>query len=455
MIDAHVTIDTPRREPLAYSGLTVVIPTRNRANLAQAAIKSVLDQGLSQVTILVSDNSTDDAGPAALKAYCEGLDPRLVHYIRPAQPMPMSPHWDWVIHRALEQFDASHFLYLTDRMVFKGGALGSLIERARRFPDKVISYNGDRINDFSRPVFLEQKPGSGRLLEIPSQHLLNLTSRAVHPSCLPGMLNCIVPRAVFHEIERRFGSIFASISPDFCFAYRCLDVVDSILFYDKTLLIQYSIDRSNGLSYARGIASLDSADFLRQLSGVRMNYAAPVPEFQTITNAVLHEYCVVKQESGSPRFHEIDRFAYLGATERALNWIEDPTLLAAMRQLLRQQGWNRRKHYAWVLGKIASLLRHNFRGVARQMVVRVVSGNREQPVWKWLMRFGVQPPASTWFHFNSAAEAMAYDRRFPRKPARNLGHLWHLLEPPGAIHEVRWVSRGADARVLVEPLANT
>lgn len=455
MIDRHVTIDTPRREPLAYSGLTVVIPTRNRANLAEAAIKSVLDQGLSQVTILVSDNSTDEEGPAALRSYCEGLDPRVVRYIRPPQPMPMSAHWDWVIHRALEQFDASHFLYLTDRMVFKAGALSALIERARHFPDKVISYNGDRINDFSQPVFLEQKPGSRRLLEIPSTHLLDLTSRAVHPPCLPGMLNCVVPRPVFHEIERRFGSIFASISPDFCFAYRCLDVVSSILFYDKPLLIQYSIDRSNGLSYARGIASLDSADFLRQLSGVKMNYAAPVPEFQTITNAVLHEYCVVKQESGSPKFHEIDRFAYLGATERALSWIEDPSLKTAMHRLLREEGWNNRKHYAWVLGKVASLLRHNFRGVARQTVVRMVSGNLEQPVWKWLMRFGVQPPASTWFHFNSAAEAMAYDQRFPRKRARHLGHLWHLMDPPGAIREVRWVTNGAESRVLAKPLAHT
>jgi hypothetical protein len=453
MIDAQVTIDTPRREPLAYSGLTVVIPTRNRANLAEAAIQSVLDQGLSQVTILVSDNSTDDAGARALQTHCEGLDRRVVHYIRPSQPMPMSAHWDWVIHRALEQFDASHFLYLTDRMVFKVGALGSLLERARRFPDKVISYNGDRIDDFSRPVFLEQKPGSGRLLEIPSTHLLNLTSRAVHPPCLPGMLNCVVPRAVFHEIERRFGSIFSSISPDFCFAYRSLDVVSSILFYDKPLLIQYSIDRSNGLSYARGIASVDSADFLRQLSGVRMNYAAPVPEFQTITNAVLHEYCVVKQESGSPKFREIDWFSYLGATERALSWIEDPALKASMEQLLKAKGWNRRQHYAWVLRKIAALLRHNFSGVVRQSVTRIVSGTAEQPVWIWLTRFGVQPPASSWFHFNSAAEAMAYDRRFPRKRARNLGHLWHLMDPPGAIREVRWDARPADARVLAEPLA--
>jgi hypothetical protein len=87
------------------------------------------------------------------------------------------------------------------------------------------------------------------------------------------------------------------------------------------------------------------------------------------------------------------------------------------------------------------------------MLIRVISGNHEQPLWSFLMRYGVQPPSSSWFHFNSAAEAMAYDRRFPRKRARHLGHLWHLMDPPGAIREVRRDTRAADSRVLAEPLA--
>ena len=448
MIDPQVTLSTPRPGSPGYRGTTVVIPTRNRTALAQAAIKSVLDQGISHVTVLVSDNSTDEQGARALQAHCEKLDPRLVRYIRPPEPMPMSAHWDWVINRALELTDSTHFLYLTDRMVFKEDELQSLMEVAAQFPDKIISYNGDRIDDFGRPVFLEQKPWSGKVLEIPATHLLDLTSRAVHPPCLPGMLNCIVPRSVFHEIERRFGSIFASISPDFCFAYRSLEVVDSILYYDKPLLIQYSIDRSNGLSYARGIASTDSADFLRQLGQVPMNYAAPVPEFQTITNAVLHEYCVVKEESRSPKFRDIDWFSYLGATERALGWIEDPALAAQMRKLLEQQGWNRRKHYAWVLGKVSALLRHNFIGVLRRLVIPVAAGARMQGAWMALSRHGVQPPASAWFHFNSAAEAMDYDRRFPRKRSMTMGHLWHLMDPPGGIRELARKAQPKDAPVL-------
>lgn len=443
-----MTVSTPRLDSLAYGGTTVVIPTRNRAGLAQAAIKSVLDQRIPQVTVLVSDNSTDDANVRALQAHCEQFDPRLVRYIRPAEPMPMSAHWDWVIHRALELSDASHFLYLTDRMVFKADELDSLVGVAAQFPDKIISYNGDRIDDFGKPVFLEQKPWSGKVLEIPAAHLLDLTSRAVHPPCLPGMLNCIVPRPVFHEIERRFGSIFASISPDFCFAYRSLEVVSSILYYDKPLLIQYSIDRSNGLSYARGIASIDSADFLRQLGTVPMNYAAPVPEFQTITNAVLHEYCVVREESRSPKFRDIDWFSYLGATERALGWIEDPELSSAMRRLLTMQGWNRRKHHAWVLGKVSQLLRHNFLGVLRRLAMPIVGGARVQPLWMFLTRYNIQPPASAWFQFGTAAEAMAYDARFPRKRAWHMGHLWHLMDPPGAIRELPRPAPPKDAPVL-------
>src|SRR5438093_13745610 len=89
MIDPQVTIEAPRREPPAYGGLTVVIPTRNRANLAQAAIKSVLDQGLSQVTNLVSDNSTYAAAARALQAHCEAPDHRLEPFIHPHEPMPL------------------------------------------------------------------------------------------------------------------------------------------------------------------------------------------------------------------------------------------------------------------------------------------------------------------------------------------------------------------------------
>ena len=41
-----------------YQNLLVVIPTRNRAQLAIGAIESVLSQAVANVRVLVSDNST-------------------------------------------------------------------------------------------------------------------------------------------------------------------------------------------------------------------------------------------------------------------------------------------------------------------------------------------------------------------------------------------------------------
>ena len=43
-----------------YNGSVVVVPTRNRAQIAMNAIRSVVDQPVDNVQILVSDNSTSE-----------------------------------------------------------------------------------------------------------------------------------------------------------------------------------------------------------------------------------------------------------------------------------------------------------------------------------------------------------------------------------------------------------
>ena len=52
---------------MVYTGLVVVIPTRNRAAIAMNAIRSVLDQPV-EVGLLVSDNSTSETDREALSA---------------------------------------------------------------------------------------------------------------------------------------------------------------------------------------------------------------------------------------------------------------------------------------------------------------------------------------------------------------------------------------------------
>lgn len=54
----------------SYRGLVIVVPTRNRADLAANAVGSVVGQAGADVTVLVSDNSTREEEVARLSDFC-------------------------------------------------------------------------------------------------------------------------------------------------------------------------------------------------------------------------------------------------------------------------------------------------------------------------------------------------------------------------------------------------
>lgn len=398
--------------------ILVVIPTRNRAGLAQVAIASVLGQYCRNVRVLVSDNSTDPAEVTALRTHCETLDQSIVTYVRPARPLAMTAHWEWALRTGLARPGFTHVIYLTDRMVLKDGALSELAQLAAQYPLAVVSYNHDRIDDFRRPVRLEQREWTGRLFEIPSAQLLRLTARAIIPPCLPRMLNCISPVETLQVLSMRFGSVFASVSPDHAFAYRLLATVDAILYMDATLMIHYALDRSNGASYARGLASQDHLDFIANLGDSELNATAPIPAFHTASNPVFSEYEFVRAETSSARFPELDRFQYLGMMDFDARRLRDPQLAQAVSALLRHHGWNGAKRAVWLLQRVLAYLRRDPIGAVAHLATR--------------------PRA-----FGSVPAGLAWANSHPRRPRPRAVHfyLWPLMDPPGLVRDVQAASR--------------
>ena len=179
---------------MSYTGIVVVIPTRNRAAIATNAIRSVLDYAVENVAVLVSDNSTSASERETLAEYCAQRSDSRLRYVRPPDALSMPAHWDWAIHEALRSYAATHFLYLTDRMMFRRGALSEVLRLASLYSHKVITYNQDRIVDNVRPIRVEQCPGTGKLLEVNSLRFTWLLSQAVFHPGLPRMNNSVVPR---------------------------------------------------------------------------------------------------------------------------------------------------------------------------------------------------------------------------------------------------------------------
>lgn len=392
---------------MAYTGTVVVIPTRNRAAIAMNAIRSVLDEAVENVEVLVSDNSTSDAERDALAKFCAGLEG--LRYVRPPESLSMPAHWDWAIHEALRTYSASHFLYLTDRMMFRKGGLHEVVGLAARYADKVITYNADRIVDNATPIRVEQYPASERLFSINTLRISQLLSQAIIHPAVPRMLNSIVPRTVLDRIQQRFGNIFASVSPDFNFCCRCLELEESILYYDKAPLFHYALSRSNGASATRGEMTADYADFTANLND--SNWATPIPGLNTAVNYALHEYCLFKQETGSERFFELDMQKYLEANANESREVVDPQLRAETLSLLAANGYVEAK----TNGHTRSTGAASFTNRLQAKLKRLFTGGATTPAWLFLARtVAITPPGLNSFEFATLDEAIDYARNISR-----------------------------------------
>ena len=433
----------------SYSGTVVVIPTRNRAQLAMNAIRSVVDQPVENVEIMVSDNSTSQHDRHELESFCAKLTGARVRYVRPPESLAMPAHWEWAINQALEGYNASHFLYLTDRMMFRKGALKEVLDLAVLYPDKIISYNHDRICDDSRPIRLEQYAATAKLLEVDTLRLSWLVSQAILHHGLPRMLNCIVPRQVFERMRGVFGSVFSSIAPDFNFCYRCLDVEQSILFFDKSPLFHYALNRSNGASVTRGEMTADNADFTANLpvDDSMRNYATPIPQLNTAVNAVFNEYLIHKQETSSPRFFDLDFQKYLGAIAVELMEVRDPQLRNEMHAVLVEHGYREAGNGLPASARPSWLRRARLGSVVnklKRVTKKAVSGARTRPAWSFLARrIGITPPGEVGFEFGKLEEAIDYARNISRGNRKNWSPEVDLLQ--GRELPVTSLQRGSKA----------
>lgn len=397
---------------MAYTGLVVVIPTRNRAAIAMNAIRSVLDQPV-EVGLLVSDNSTSETDREALSNFCAPYSSDSFRYLQPPQSLAMPAHWEWAIHNALDLYpEASHFLYLTDRMMFRKGALRELTRLAALYPDKVISYNHDRIIDNVIPIRVEQYPASEKLLEVETLQLSRLVSQPIFHPALPRMLNCIAPRSLLRRMHDRFGTVFSSVSPDFNFCCRCVELEHSILFYDKAPIFHYALNRSNGASATRGEMTADYADFTANLTidNSATNFATPIPQLRTVVNYALHEYCLFKQQTNSDKFFDLDMQKYFEANANELNEVVDPALKAEMRALLIANGYREP-----TTNGQRTATRVGFATRLRAKIKRVLTAPATTPAWLFLARtLGIRPPGENSFEFASLEEAIDYTRNISR-----------------------------------------
>ena len=324
------------------TSVAIVIPTRNRADLAIEAIRSLLAISDARLLrVIVSNNSSEPGQVRQLADFCErSADARLLH-VRPAQSLPMAEHWDWAIEQALDRTDATHLALHYDRRV-STPSFGHLLELTDAFPEMAITYLLDLVYPVPPRFRVHQMPWSGGLYEIRTSRALRLASQGLLTDLwqvFPVLVNCVTPRSVFERVRERFGTFCASTSPESCFGFRFSALEERYLHFDMPLGIHYASARSNGMSYLRGETSGTFGDFVRLFGERPWLDAAPLPGVSLGQNVFYHEYARVQRDAGPEKFPPVEMDGYLKDLARGLAWIDDPVRRSAMRDLLASHGW--------------------------------------------------------------------------------------------------------------------
>ncbi len=334
--------------------IAIGIPTRNRAELVVHALTSVVGQSLPPeiaLDVFVSDNSTAPHERETLQRFVAGLGDTRVRRIQPPGDLPMVEHWNFLLAEMLDRSDADRFLFLTDRMFFKHGALRALGAALERCADsELLAYGIDTLHDLEPPFRLQLQSWSGECRDLASASALDAVSRAYLYDYLPKMLNSVASRALLTRLCGHYGSVFSSIAPDFAFCFRALSMLDRYAFLDRSLIVQHGLARSNGRSMTRGVPTADSRDFMARLGAQyeRTGFAALIPELQTTANVIMHEYASARAAAPQPEcFPEIDPARYMALQWNEVLQMEDPSARAIAVELLRRHAhlWPESPHF--------------------------------------------------------------------------------------------------------------
>jgi hypothetical protein len=344
--------------------LVILVPTRNRSALAARAVDSILDTDAPNVLAMLSDNSTSATHAYDLaKFVAQRGDPRL-QLIRPPESMPMTAHWNWAMSEGTKDARVTHITVLTDRMMFKTGSVDALLRLIERYPDKIISYDHDRVVDHRDPITVDLNPWSDETLVLTAQRLLSLSAMCNFPSSLPRILNSIVPRSFLEGNIKAYGSVVGSMSPDYSFCYRALSLIDSIVYWDRAPIFHYALGQSNGESFSRGVATEASSDFMSSIHGTVFG-AAPCPGIRTVGNAMVHEFCVVGRTSYSSKFPPVDIENYVQMLREEIEMMENRTVATDMEHELSE--WYEKVGRPLALQQSAARDGGRLRRIARKM----------------------------------------------------------------------------------------
>lgn len=192
---------------------SIVIPTRERADVLRHSIATVLALTRPNFELIVMDNFSSPE----TRHVVERFGHPQIRYVRAPRRLPMSDNWEL----GLEHAHGDYVMVLGDDDGIMPDAL-ELAERVHaRYPDLILSWMPvwwmwpDGVYDSLRN-YAQMHFGSHVDIVDSRAQLRDALASRLDVSKLPAVYNAFVPRAVIERIRARLGRYFWADLPDTC-----------------------------------------------------------------------------------------------------------------------------------------------------------------------------------------------------------------------------------------------
>jgi glycosyltransferase involved in cell wall biosynthesis len=246
---------------------SIVIPTRNRANILPHALQSALEQTLDDYEIIVSDNNSTAETQQVVRQFA---DPR-IRYVRVERTLAMPDSWEFALSHAKGEYvtilsdDDAVSPSLLERLngLFNAeeAKLISWIRYLYVMPDWYVEAERNKL--FLAPV-------SGKAEQRLSEPILRRWFDGCnYYSDAPMFFNACCHRSAVDSVRRRGGRVFLGSAPDIASSLALLSEVPSFLFVDDVLSLAGSGKQSIGANSMHGrsgpfqdfVTELDDEDY--------------------------------------------------------------------------------------------------------------------------------------------------------------------------------------------------
>jgi glycosyltransferase involved in cell wall biosynthesis len=225
--------------------ITVIIPTRERADVLRDAIRTVTSQDYDNLEIIVSDNdSRDDT-----KDIVHCIDDKRLRYLNPGRRLSMSEHWEY----ALSHVSAGWITIIGDDDGLLPNSVDAIAKIIRSTGVKAIR---SRICSYSWPSVTGKAFGR---LAVPLKVGLEIRecspwlARVMSGHCsyfeLPMLYNGgYVSVSVLDAIKSKTGCVYRSCIPDVYSAISIASVLDRYVYSHAPTAINGASRHSTGTS---------------------------------------------------------------------------------------------------------------------------------------------------------------------------------------------------------------